>query len=101
VLSFQGTTEPGEYPVNIYGTEVYELNTNLLEKVRRARFFVLVHGGEAELFHKKVLDITKDVQLASSNTSEVYRTRYDYAPANQPPVVTQCDVATSDVYYVR
>ncbi|GAA5876486.1 hypothetical protein JCM1840_005554 [Sporobolomyces johnsonii] len=75
-----GTSQPGQLPAtsDLYGTEVFELNTNLLDRV---------------------MNITKDVQLNDSTTAVEYRKKYDCAPANQPPTVTQCDTVCSDVYF--
>ncbi|KAK4704620.1 hypothetical protein P7C70_g1579, partial [Phenoliferia sp. Uapishka_3] len=63
---------------DLYGTEIFELNTNLLAKV---------------------MTLTKNVKLNDSVSAIAYRAKFDYAPANLAPVVTSCDVATSDVYY--
>jgi purine nucleoside permease len=75
-----GTKGPGIKPStsDLYGTEVYELSTPLLARV---------------------MDLTKNVKLNDSATAIAYRSKFDYAPANLPPSVVQCDVATSDVYY--
>ncbi|GAA5956661.1 hypothetical protein JCM21900_002330 [Sporobolomyces salmonicolor] len=75
-----GTSQPGQLPAtsDLYGTEVFELNTNLLDRV---------------------MNITKDVQLNDSTTAVEYRQKFSYAPANQPPAVTQCDTVCSDVYF--
>ncbi|KAK4700826.1 hypothetical protein P7C70_g5417, partial [Phenoliferia sp. Uapishka_3] len=72
------TSQPGEYPTEWYGTELFEVSTPLLARV---------------------MNITRDLTLNDSATAISYRSKFDYAPANLPPVVTQCDVATSDVYY--
>lgn len=57
---------------------MFELNTNLLERA---------------------LIVTKHLTLNDSSTAATYRQKFDYAPANEKPVVTQCDVLTSDVYF--
>ncbi|KAI5477583.1 purine nucleoside permease [Pseudohyphozyma bogoriensis] len=75
-----GTPGPGIAPAkaDYYGTEVFELNTNLLARA---------------------LDLVKNVKLNDSADAITYRANFDYAPANEPPTIVQCDVATSDVYY--
>lgn len=37
------------------------------------------------------MNVTKDVQLNDSSVAMDYRKRFDFAPANEPPKVTQCD----------
>ncbi|KAK4684567.1 hypothetical protein P7C73_g5606, partial [Tremellales sp. Uapishka_1] len=76
----QGTDKPGD-PVNydnVYGTEVFELNTNLRDTV-----FGYLDG----------------VKLNDSSDAQAFRANYDYAPANQSPQIFYGDVATSDVYF--
>ncbi|GJN89078.1 hypothetical protein Rhopal_002052-T1 [Rhodotorula paludigena] len=75
-----GTAMPGQLPDvdSLYGTEVFELNTNLLSRV---------------------MNVTKDVQLNDSSVAMDYRKRFDFAPANEPPKVTQCDALCSDAYF--
>ncbi|GAA98867.1 hypothetical protein E5Q_05555 [Mixia osmundae IAM 14324] len=73
-----GTNQTGVYPSELYGTELYQVNTNLL---------------------KRALSLTKNVKLNDSSTAQAYRKRFDYAPANQPPTVVQGDVLTSDDYF--
>ncbi|WRT69027.1 uncharacterized protein IL334_006010 [Kwoniella shivajii] len=73
-----GSSQPGEPATTIYGTEVYELNTNLREKV---------------------MAYTNNVQLNDTEEAASYRQKYNYAPANQPPQIFKGDVATSDVYF--
>ncbi|KAM0788042.1 hypothetical protein ACM66B_006240 [Microbotryomycetes sp. NB124-2] len=75
-----GTSQPGELPKtsDLYGSELFELNTNLM---------------------KRAVQITKNIKLNDSSVAMQYRSKFDYAPANQPPKVTQCDVLTSDVYF--
>ncbi|ORX39096.1 purine nucleoside permease [Kockovaella imperatae] len=76
----QGTNQPGDppNPDDIYGTEVFELNTNL---------------------RQKAFEFTKGVELNDTASAAAYRARFNYAPANQPPSVFFGDVATSDVYF--
>ncbi|CED84359.1 Purine nucleoside permease [Phaffia rhodozyma] len=74
----QGSSAPGEPAGNIYGTEVFEVNTNLLDKV---------------------LNVTKNVVLNDSTDVAAYRALYGYAPVSEPPSVVQGTVTTSDVYF--
>ena len=73
-----GSTEPDQPAQNVYGTELFELNTNLRDAV---------------------IGYTDGVQLNDSDVAAAYRTKYDYAPANEPPAIFYGDVATSDVYF--
>ncbi|GAA5904062.1 purine-nucleoside phosphorylase [Sporobolomyces salmoneus] len=75
-----GTTRPGELPdvSDLYGTEVFELNTNLLDRI---------------------YNLTKDLQLNDSTEAMNYRQQYPSAPANQPPSVVLGDAICSDTYY--
>lgn len=73
-----GTSRPGQYPGMFYGTEVFEVNTNLREKV---------------------LDIVKDVKLADNDAAKANRRNYSFSPANEPPKVLKGDVLTSDLYF--
>lgn len=72
------TPNPSDYPTSIYGTEVFELNENLLE---RAYY------------------ITRLATLNDTPDAATYRATYGYAPANQPPSVVKCDSGTSNVYW--
>lgn len=78
-----GAETPDQYPSTIYGTEVFEVNSDL----RR------IAAGFA-----------RRANLSDSETAKSYRTHYatpggEYRAATRPPGVTECDVATSDVYY--
>ncbi|GAA5889059.1 hypothetical protein JCM6882_009731 [Rhodosporidiobolus microsporus] len=75
-----GTAAPGQLPdvSSLYGTEVFELNTNLLDIA---------------------LNLTKDVQLNDSSVAADYRQRFDFAPANEGPKVFQGDALCSDAYF--
>ncbi|RSH77749.1 uncharacterized protein EHS24_002807 [Apiotrichum porosum] len=76
----QGTSEPGTMDdVEIYGTEVFELNTNLREKVR------------------PWLD---GITLNDTTQAQEYRATFGYSPASDPPAVFYGDVSTSDVYFL-
>ncbi|CAD6447928.1 e4cac994-6e59-4c02-ab2f-543c3cfe5191 [Sclerotinia trifoliorum] len=82
----QGSYAPDQYPGNIYGTEVFEVNEPLRDL--------------AVAFAKKAT-------LNDSETSIAYRTLYDtnstevnkYQAATHAPTIITCDTATSDVYY--
>jgi purine nucleoside permease len=69
---------PEEYPIFIYGSEVFEVNVNLRDKA---------------------IELASNVRLNDSANAIAYRAKYPYAPANQPPKVIAGDSATSDVYY--
>lgn len=71
-----GTAHPGLLPdpSDLYGTEVFELNTNLLARA---------------------VNLTSGLTLNDSSVAQHYRKRFDYAPANQPPSVTQGDACVS------
>lgn len=79
-----GAVAPDQYPVNIYGTEVFELN----EKLRDI-----------------AVDLAKSVVLRDSEDAKAYRSHYAdmgetlYEKATRAPAIIKCDVATSDVYY--
>ncbi|GAA5938219.1 purine-nucleoside phosphorylase [Sporobolomyces koalae] len=75
-----GTKAPGQLPAttDLYGTEVFELNTNLLNRA---------------------LNLTKDLTLNDSSVAQEFRKHFDYAPANQPPRVFQGDALCSDAYF--
>jgi purine nucleoside permease len=77
-----GAVAPNQYPVNIYGTEVFEVNENLRTM---AAFFA------------------QSAMLDDSDEANAYRAHYaahpDYTKATRTPSIIKCDVATSDVYY--
>lgn len=74
----QGSTAPSEYPQQIYGTEVFELNTAL---------------------RSKVVALAQKAKLNDSATAVAYRAQYNQTAALAAPSVRECDAATSDVYY--
>ncbi|KAJ5787893.1 hypothetical protein N7457_002883 [Penicillium paradoxum] len=79
----QGTNFPGQYPTDIYGTEVFELNADL---------------------RTIAADFARKAKLSDSATAQAYRARYktsdgEYKAATLPPSVIECDVATTDVYF--
>jgi purine nucleoside permease len=77
-----GVDSPSDYPLTVYGTEVFELNQALQEMA---------------------IDFAKTATLNDSAEAVVYRANYAtdeiYAAGAEPPSVVACDVATSDVYY--
>lgn len=83
-----GATSPDQYPVNIYGTEVFEVN---------------------EALRDIAVAWAKTAKLNDSDTAIAYRKNYlsaadganptVYAAATKTPGIYTCDVATSDVYY--
>ncbi|KAI1089419.1 purine nucleoside permease [Rostrohypoxylon terebratum] len=78
-----GTYGPGEYPANIYGTEVQELNEDLRDAA---------------------VTFAQGATLADSAGAAEYRSKYStedghYAAGAEAPSVIKCDVATSDVYF--
>ncbi|CAD6499717.1 BgTH12-03825 [Blumeria graminis f. sp. triticale] len=78
----QGSQAPDQYPLDIYGTEVFEVNENLRDNAAR--------------FASKAV-------LTDSAAAKVYRARYGssqaYVAATRSPQVISCDVTTSDVYF--
>lgn len=73
-----GTKGPGEKPPMDYRTEVFRLNEALLQKA---------------------YTLSKAVTLEDSPEAVAFRQHYAYAPANQPPAVIQCDVASADTWW--
>jgi purine nucleoside permease len=77
-----GAFSPDQYPVNIYGTEVFEVN---------------------EALRDIAISFAKTAKLNDTATCAAYRALYApvsaYAAAAAGPSVVACDVATSDVYY--
>lgn len=74
-----GSDEPGEYPGNIYGTEVFELNENLRDRALELAQSAFLYNG--------------------SKINEEFRLTYNYAPANSTPKAIACDSLTSDTYW--
>ncbi|KAL8760787.1 MAG: hypothetical protein Q9184_003046 [Pyrenodesmia sp. 2 TL-2023] len=77
-----GATSPTQYPLSIYGTEVFELNRPLRDVA---------------------LSLALTATLNDSSAASAYRANYAstaaYTPGSQPPTVVACDVATSDTYF--
>lgn len=77
----QNTDGPGILPEadTLYGTELFELNTNLADKV---------------------YDIIKDVKLNYTEETSYWASTFPAdIPASHNPTAIRCDTATSDVYY--
>ncbi|KAH7406410.1 purine nucleoside permease-domain-containing protein [Phaeosphaeria sp. MPI-PUGE-AT-0046c] len=79
----QGSTTPDQYPGEIYGTEVYEVNDAL---------------------RKLAVNFARTATLNDSAEAIAYRALYAssdgiYAAGTQLPSVVECDVATSDNYW--
>ncbi|KAJ5807944.1 hypothetical protein N7474_009213 [Penicillium riverlandense] len=79
----QGADFPGQYPLSIYGTEVFEVNADL---------------------RTMVAHLARQATLSDSAAAKEYRAHYatkdhQYKAATLAPGVVECDVATSDVYY--
>jgi purine nucleoside permease len=77
-----GSHSPQQYPASIYGTEVFEFNTNLQQ-------------WAAEQARTATLNDSADAVAYRAN----YAVSPSYAAGAAPPGVYECDVATSDVYY--
>lgn len=77
-----GATSPTEYPQNIYGTEVFEVN---------------------EALRDMAISFASKATLNDSAAAIAYRANYAsisaYTAATTGPSVVKGDVATSDVYY--
>ncbi|KAH3660213.1 hypothetical protein OGAPHI_007418 [Ogataea philodendri] len=74
-----GTTNSTQYPTEIYGTEVFEVNENLRDRA---------------------LELAQSVDLLNgTKANEEFRIKYDYAPANRTPAAIACDTLTSDNYW--
>ncbi|KAG6865417.1 hypothetical protein C0991_002807 [Blastosporella zonata] len=78
----QGATAPGQYPTEIYGTEVFELNDAL---------------------RKLAVGFAKTAQLNDTQAAQAYRAHYSAAPAYvrgaSLPSVIECDTATADTFW--
>jgi purine nucleoside permease len=78
-----GRDFPLEYPTITYGTEVFELDSDLRDAAYRwARGAVLADDEQADAYRRKYADMGPS-----------------FGPATAPPSVLRCDTATSDVYY--
>jgi purine nucleoside permease len=77
----QGTSSPTEYPPELYGTEVFEVN---------------------EPLRQLAISFAQSATLNDTDDAKSYRALYastaEYSLGGQPPSVVACDTATSDVY---
>ena len=78
----QGSSSPTQYPGELYGTEVFEVN---------------------EPLRQLAVSFAKTATLNDSAAAVAYRANYASTPAyqagSQPPGVIACDTATSDNYF--
>ena len=75
---FPDSPLPIDYPLEIYGTEVFEVNKNLMNR------FAAIASRE---------------KLNDTAGAAAYRAAYKYAPADKPPSVVVCSSGTSNVYW--
>jgi len=72
------TMSPAEKPQLIYGTEVFKLNDELVNRA---------------------FSLSESVKLTDSPSAQKARAVYGYAPANAAPAVVQCDTLSSDTWF--
>jgi purine nucleoside permease len=72
------TTGPTQKPPLEYRTEVFQLNEALL---------------------RRAYALSRAVPLADSAQAQATRAKFNYAPANQPPSVLQCDTVSGDTWF--
>ncbi|CUS24399.1 LAQU0S16e00826g1_1 [Lachancea quebecensis] len=74
------TSQPNVYPATVYGTEIFELNENLMHRA---------------------MHLASNVTLQNGTTGNVnFRQRYNTSMAAYgAPKLVACDTATSDVYW--
>ena len=73
-----GTDGPGQKPRPDYRTELFEIDTALLQRA---------------------VALSQKVSLEDSPDAVRYRRHYPQSPANQPPRVIQCDTASGDTWW--
>ncbi|MBK0328550.1 hypothetical protein I5535_14770 [Rhodobacteraceae bacterium F11138] len=73
-----GADTPGEKPKWGAGTEVYALNSDLVDYA---------------------YDVTRNVPLLDGDTATAYRAHYDQDAAQGKPMVSICDTLSSDTYW--
>ena len=73
-----GTSQPGDSPGWGAGTEVYELNPDLVDAAFAA---------------------TRDVDLTDNETAAAYRAHYPQQAASSAPFVSVCDTQSADTYW--
>jgi purine nucleoside permease len=69
---------PGDKPPLDYRTEVAQLNARLADAA---------------------FALSRNVALADSVQAQAARAKFNYAPANRPPTVIQCDTLTGDTWW--
>jgi purine nucleoside permease len=78
----QGSTSPGQYPQELYGTEVFTVNDDL---------------------RQLAIQMAKQVPLYDDTDCQQYRANYAnyslFAPGAAPPTILACDTATADTYW--
>lgn len=78
----QGSYAPDQYPQELYGTEVFEVNDNL---------------------RQLAIEMSKTGKLFDNTASQQYCSNYASDPAYSagaaPPSIVACDTATSDVFW--
>ncbi|WP_323120508.1 purine-nucleoside phosphorylase [Burkholderia alba] len=72
------TKNPTEKPPLDYRNEVFVLNARLADKAYA---------------------LSRDAKLADSPQAQAARAKFDYAPANQPPTVIQCDTSSGNTWF--
>ncbi len=72
------TDAPGKKPKLEYRSEVFQLDEALLQQA---------------------LSLSQHVALEDSDDVRAYRRHYPHEPANQPPMVTQCDTLSGDAWW--
>ena len=78
----QGSTAPDQFPQDLYGTEVFEVNEDL---------------------RRLAIRMAKTAKLFDDAPAKRYRANYAhnpaFAPGAAPPSVVACDTATADVFW--
>ncbi|KAJ6592321.1 purine nucleoside permease [Mycena vulgaris] len=77
----QGTTAPGQYPIWIDGTEVFEVNDAL---------------------RQVAVGLARTAKLTDTDACKTLRATYtspDFAVGAAPPAIAMCDTVTSDTYW--
>ncbi|KAH7369726.1 purine nucleoside permease [Rhexocercosporidium sp. MPI-PUGE-AT-0058] len=69
---------PAQYPTNVYGTEVFEVNASL---------------------QKLAITLASKAKLSDDPAAAAYRQKYQFAAAKKAPSVLACDVSTSNNYF--
>ncbi|TVY93490.1 Purine nucleoside permease [Lachnellula willkommii] len=78
----QGSSSPTDYPSELYGTEVFEVNEQLQQiAISFARTATLNDTAEARSYRA------------------LYASTQSFAAGAQPPTIVACDTATSDAYF--